>query len=389
LSIPVLSRFYLNHYVSIKRLEKTVPRKIGFPSPPSSVSLHVTHACNFCCDHCITTSHPRAEWGLSFEIIARVIREIGEMGVTDLYISGGEPLVRQDLFDIIDLVNGEGVQVHLFTNGSLVERNRERLAKAKLHSVLTSVDGLEETNDRFRRHQGAFKQTFRALELFQEMGISSRMVNTVVHPGNLHELEELGDWIMTSAATDWRIALINPSGRAKGEDRLCLSDEQIRWILRFIRDRRKRFSVKLSEQVGYVGPWALEVRDRPFAPSEGLSYFAIMPTGDVVGSCVLQDRAYSEGNVKDQSLQEIWRNGFRRYREPSLPKACYGCRYLHACGGGTYGMRVVDRHCMKRFWEGEAANEGDEADTEEALHETDPGEAQAATGHHRTDQPTS
>jgi radical SAM protein with 4Fe4S-binding SPASM domain len=77
-----------------------------------------------------------------------------------------------------------------------------------------------------------------------------------------------------------------------------------------------------------------------------------MPTGDVVGSCVLPDTAYSEGNVKDRSLKEIWRNGFQRYREPILPDACNGCRYLHACRGGTLGMRVGDRHCMKRLWEG-------------------------------------
>ncbi len=352
LSSPILRQFYLDHYVSIKRLEKQVLRTLGLPSPPASVVLLVNYACNLICDHCVTTSHPQAEWGLPFETIARLIREIREMGVKHLSITGGEPLVRKDLFDIINLANDQGLKVQLSTNGSLVERNRERLAHAKLASVFTSVDGLEETNDRFRRHEGAFKKTFRALELFQEMGICSRMVNTMVHPGNLHEMEELGDWIMASAATDWRIALALPSGRAKGQERFCLTDDQIRWVLGFIRERRQRFPVMLSEQVGYVGPWALEVRDQPFVPSEGLSRFAIMPTGDVIGSCVLPDIAYSEGNIKDRSLREVWRNGFQRHRKPSLPEACYGCRYYHACGGGTIGMRVGDRHCMKRLWEG-------------------------------------
>jgi len=352
LSVPIVDRFYLDHYVTIKRLEKQVLRGVGISRPPAGVTLLVTYACNFICDHCESTSHPGAEWGLPFETIARLIREIDEMGVKHLSISGGEPMVRKDLFDIIDVANSRGLKVHLATNGSLVERDRERLAKAKLASVFTSVDGLEETNDRFRRHRGAFKKTFRALELFQEMGIGSRMVNTMVHPGNLHEMEELGDWIMASSATDWRIALALPSGRAKGQDHFCLSDDQIRWVLGFIRERRKRFPVMLSEEAGYFGPWALEVRSRPFAPSEGLSYFAIMPTGDVVGSVVLHDVAYSEGNIKDHSLKEIWRNGFQRYREPVLPEACNGCRYFHACRGGTYGMRVGDRHCMKRLWEG-------------------------------------
>ncbi len=352
LSTPGLNQFYLDHYVSIKRFEKQVLRTLGLPRPPGSVVLLVTYACNFICDHCESTSHPGAEWGLPFETIAKLIREIGEMGVKHLSISGGEPLVRKDLFDIIELANQQGLKVHLATNGSLVERYRERLAEAKLASVFTSVDGLEETNDRFRRHEGAFKKTFRALELFADMGICSRMVNTMVHPGNLSEMEELGDWIMASAATDWRIALALPSGRAKGQDRFCLTDDQIRWVLGFIRDRRKMFPVMLSEEVGYVGPWALEVRARPFAPWDGQGYLTIMPTGDVVGSVVLHDAAYSEGNVKDHSLKEIWRNGFQRYRKPSLPDACHGCRYFHACRGGTYGMRVGDRHCMKRLWEG-------------------------------------
>ena len=352
LAIPVMRRGYLDHYARIKWFEKQLQLAIGFPSPPSTVVLLVTYACNFVCDHCVTTSHPKAEWGLPFETIARVIREMAEMRVRHLWISGGEPLVRDDLFDIIDLAKGRGLQVHLSTNGSLVERNRERLARAKLASIFTSVDGLEEANDRFRRHQGAFKKTFRALELFQEMGVQVRLVNTMVYPGNLHEMEELGEWIMASAATDWRIALALPSGRTKGQNRFYLDDDQTRWVLGFIRDRRKRFPVMLSEQVGYVGPWALEVRDRPFDPIEGLGRCSIMPTGDVVGSCVLPDTAYSEGNVKDRSLKEIWRNGFQRYREPILPDACHGCRYLHACRGGTLGMRVGDRHCMKRLWEG-------------------------------------
>ena len=352
LSVPGLRHVYLDHYVSIKRFEKKVKRTLGIPSPPTSVTLLVTYACNFICDHCESTSHPQAEWGLPFETVARVIGEIAELGAARLSISGGEPLVRKDIFDIIDVANGYGLKVNLATNGSLVERNRERLANANLDSVFTSVDGLEETNDHFRRHRGAFKKTFRALELFREMGIADRMINTMVHPGNLHEMEELGDWVMASAASDWRIALALPSGRAKGQNQFCLTDEQTRWVLGFIRERRKRFPVMLSEEVGYVGPWALEVRSRPFAPSEAQSYFAIMPTGDVVGSVVLHDDAYSEGNIRDHSLREIWRNGFQRYREPVLPQACHGCRYFHACRGGTLGMRVGDRHCMKRLWEG-------------------------------------
>jgi radical SAM protein with 4Fe4S-binding SPASM domain len=352
LSIPGLSRWYLNRYVSIKRLEKRIPGMLGISAPPSSVTLVVTYACNFACEHCLTTSDPHAEEGLPFDTIARLIRELGEMGVRYLSITGGEPLVRRDLCDIIDLARQQGIRVQLATNGSLVGQYRERLAKARLDGVSTSIDGLEETNDRFRHHPGAFKQAFRALELFQEIGVRHRLVNTVVHPGNLHELEELGDWIMASAATCWRIALALPSGRAKGEDRFHLTDDQIRWVLGFIRDRRTRFSVYLSERVGYVGPWALSVRCKPFAPSEGLSDIAILPTGDVVGSCVVPDVAYSEGNIKQQSLNTIWWTGFQRYRQPVLPQDCYACRHLHACGGGTFSMRVGNRHCNKRLWEG-------------------------------------
>lgn len=157
---PGLGHWYLDHYVSIKRLEKQVRCKLGFPAPPSSVTLLVTYACNFGCDHCESISHPKAERGLPFETIARLIREMSEMRVDLLIISGGEPLVRDDLFDIIGLANQQGLKVLLYTNGSLVERHRERLAKANLECIFTSVDGLEETNDRLRHHPGAFKQTF-------------------------------------------------------------------------------------------------------------------------------------------------------------------------------------------------------------------------------------
>ena len=352
LSTPVLNRFYLDRYVTIKRLEKRAQRALGRLPPPAAVILYATYACNFACDHCLTTSDPKAQWGLPFDTVARLIREMGQLGVRWLVITGGEPLVREDLIEIIGLAKAEGLAVHLSTNGSLVERHQDRLTRARLDSILTSVDGLEETNDRFRRHPGAFKQTFRALELLQEMGVRSRMVNTMVHPGNLHELEALGDWIMASAATCWRIALALPSGRVKGEDRFYLSDDQIRWVLGFIRDRRVSFPVYLSEQAGYLGPWALQVRPAPFMPWDGLRHFAILPTGDVIGSGVVFEDAFVEGNIRDHSLPELWRNCFQRYRQPVLPQDCYTCRHLHACGGGTLGMRIGDRHCLKRLWEG-------------------------------------
>ena len=384
LSSSVLRQWYLDHYVSIKHIEKQIPRRLGWLAPPSSVTLVITYACNYICDHCHSASHPKAEWGLPFETIARLIREMREMGTKHLSITGGEPLVRDDLFDILDLANHEGLRIQLVTNGSLVEQQRERLAKTDLDCVFTSVDGLEETNDRFRHHPGAFKQAFRAIELFHEMGVRHRLVNTMVHPGNLQELEALGDRIMASAATSWRIALALPSGRARGQDRFYLSDEQIRWVLRFIEDRRESFDVFLSERVGYVGPWALKVRSRPFASSEGLSNIGILPSGDVVGSCVVHDLIYSEGNVKRQSLREIWRTGFQRYRQPVLPDACYECRHLHACGGGTLGMRVGDRHCLNHLWEegGKTHESSRHEKPEAAVHEADADEAQASAGYH-------
>ncbi len=352
LSSSALNQLYLDHYVTIKRLEKRVQRTAGWLAPPSAVILYVNYACNFTGEHCITTSDFKAERGLSVDTIARLIREMKELGVGWLVITGGEPLVREDLYEIIGLAKAQGLAVHISTNGSLVERHRDRLARSRIDSILISVDGLEETNDRFRRHSGSFKQAFRALELFEEMGVRSRMVNTMAHPGNLHELEELGDRIMASGATCWRIALALPSGRVKGENRFSLSDDEIRWVLGFIRDRRTEFPVYLSEQAGYLGPWALQVRSGPFMSWDGLRHFAILPTGDVFGSGVVFEDAFSEGNIRDHSLEEIWQRRFQRYRQPVLPRDCYACRHLHACGGGTLGMRVGNRHCLKRLWEG-------------------------------------
>lgn len=152
--------------------------------------------------------------------------------------------------------------------------------------------------------------------------------------------------------TTWRIALALPSGRAKGQERFRLTDDQIRSVLRFIRERRARFPAHPSGKVGYVGPSARQVRSKPFHFGDGLSRFAIMPTGDVIGSGVLHDATYSEDNIKEHTLKAIWRHGFQQYRQPNLPQDCYACRHLHACGGRTFGMRVGSRHCLKRLWEG-------------------------------------
>ncbi len=230
------------------------------------------------------------------------------------------------------------------SNGYLVSSFEKEFSDMKPYKYFTSIDGLEQTNDEIRGKKGGFKKTFQALEYFKSLGVKNRTVNTIVFPGNIEELPELKKEILDSAATFWRFALVTPVGRAKGNDSFYLSNEQIRYLFKFIGKLRREFNVGISEEVGYLGCW--DLMSSPFFCGAGLTNCAIMPDGEVLGCQMAYDTRFSEGNVKQKSFREIWQTGFSRFRQPQYEKECLECKYMKSCRGGCWGLRLVDRRCI-------------------------------------------
>ncbi|MFX0095846.1 MAG: radical SAM protein, partial [Candidatus Hodarchaeota archaeon] len=256
--IPLVKKEYFRHYASYKFLRLKVERKLHLLRPPA-VQWLATYNCNFRCKHCEASAGSTNVSELTTNEALKLITELSKMKVERIAISGGEPLLRKDLFRIIHHILDKGMQYAIASNGYLVSNFKEKFSNMKPYMFFTSIDGLEQTNDNFRGRKGAFKKTFRALEFFKSIGVEKRTINTVVFPGNIKELPELKKIILNSAASFWRLVLAIPVGRAKDNNDMYLNKEQTRYFFKFVGQARREFNVGISEEVGYLG--CLPIRD--------------------------------------------------------------------------------------------------------------------------------
>lgn len=346
-----VSNIYSKYYYRYRLLSWKLKGMISIFPPDLEVHWTSTYNCNFRCAHCEASAGEKSVSELSTGEICNLITEIGDMGVKKIFITGGEPLVRKDIFGVIHHIQETGLEYAIASNGYLVTKFKDEFSKMKPCFYFTSIDGLEQTNDKIRM-TGAFRKTFEALEFFKSLGVKYRVINTLILPDNIDQLQELKKIIMNSAATYWRLAIPIPVGRSKNNEKMNLNNEQIRYLFDFIEEANKEFDVGITEDIGYLGCLSLKLRQKPFFCGAGLTRCSIMPDGEVLGCQIAYDNKYSEGNIRNKSFKEIWQTGFSRFRDHKCDKEeCIACKYFNSCHGGCWGMRLGDRHCYKDVWE--------------------------------------
>ena len=349
-AVPFLKRLYFDNYALYRFRYLKIKNRFNLLKP-LEVQWLTTYRCNFSCIHCEASAGTVKVRELTTDEAFRLIDELEEMGVQGILLSGGELLVRKDIFLIIEYIVSRGIKYSLASNGFLVAEFSEEFRRMKPELYFTSIDGLEQTNDTIRGVDGAFRRCIDAVKFFQSIGVKYRTINTVVLPDNIHQLPELKKIIQDSGATLWRLAIPIPVGRAKTNPKLSLDVRQMKYLFEFIRSASTEMNIELSEDAGYLGCFGTDLRAYPFFCKAGLTYCALMPDGEVLGCQIAYDNSFSEGNVRTRPFREIWQNGFSRFRTPSFETACRHCRYLEACRGGCWGMRLGNKHCLKEVWD--------------------------------------
>ncbi|MGL6213055.1 radical SAM protein, partial [Billgrantia desiderata] len=168
--------FRVTRYV--KSLLEPTPQGVGTgaspPKPPGPVVIwNLIRRCNLTCKHCYTVSADIDFKGeLSTDEVFGVLDDLKRFRVPALILSGGEPLMRPDIFEISQRAKQLGIYTGLSTNGTLIdESNIAQIAECGYDYVGISIDGLEATHDEFRRRQGAFRESMHAVKLCKQHGI--------------------------------------------------------------------------------------------------------------------------------------------------------------------------------------------------------------------------
>lgn len=316
---------------------------------PSSFVLWIcTRRCNFACAFCEARGGAPAPDELTTEEAKTLIGDIAHIGARRLLISGGEPLLRSDLPQLLDYSLRNSVTPALLSNGSLVSKRWGELRNFRYFLYMTSIDGSREIHDQLRK-PGSFDLAMEALDRFASIGVQTRVVKTIVQPANLESLAPLAACLETSAATDWQLAPVMSVGRARGHESFQLSADQWQALIEFVDHQRaqSRLHVEFAHPYAYVHTLTGRLGPRSVFCGAGLTRCAVMPNGDVLACGQAYDLVPPEGNIRQTPLRQIWRNGFQRHRTFNQHAACCGCPHWTACQGACWADRQTGRECLK------------------------------------------
>ena len=307
-----------------------------------------TLCCNAKCKHCGSSAENKIyKDELTTEEIKNAFKQIAnDMDATQIMINvtGGEPLVRKDLFEVMEYATGElGFHWGMTTNGILLnDANIEKLKKANMSTVSISIDGLEETHDKFRGVPGSFKTIIENIKRIKEAAFLDHIqVTTVFHKDNIDQIEELYELMLTLGLDSWRIASMDPIGRAKENDNLLLDGNDLKKLFDFIKHKKndKRLRVMYACP-GFLGlDYEKEVREYYFRCSTGINVASILYNGDLfVCPNVPKRKELIQGNIRKDNFKDVWDNKYKEFRKMDRTKneECSKCENWDYCLGGAF-----------------------------------------------------
>ncbi|WP_426417640.1 radical SAM protein [Aestuariirhabdus sp. LZHN29] len=313
----------------------------------SMIAINLTDRCNLACDHCYLDARTLSDGApneLSTAEVCTLLEEIASRGTeTMVVLTGGEPLLRRDLEELIAHGSGLKLFMVLGSNGTLLSEQRIRSLKAAgLMGVGISLDSIDpDWHDRFRGKPGAWYQTVTAMEQCRVQGLSFQ-VHFSVHAGNAHELEAMVDAAHQQGARVFNLFFLVCTGR--GERVTDITPEQYERVLHQALELQEHYPDMLIRP--RCAPHYKRVAHQRHPHAEinrisgnegdgciaGSGYCRITPQGGVTPCPYIADEV---GNIRQHSFLELWDNAptFDTLRNPRLEGKCGQCEYQQLCGG--------------------------------------------------------
>ena len=330
--------------------------------PPGPVVIwNLVRRCNLTCKHCYSISADKDFPGeLDFNEVCQVMDDLHDFHVPVLILSGGEPLLRPDIFEIADRAKQMGFYVALSTNGTLIDsENINRIDAAKFDYVGISIDGMRDTHDAFRRKTGSYDSALRGLRLCRERGIKVGLRFTMTEE-NASELPSLLNLMDEEGVDKFYFSHLNYAGRGnknresdaflnttrRAMDLLferALSDVQQGKRSEFVTGNNDADGVYLLHWVTKRFPAQAEhIRARLVqwgGNSSGVNISNIDNLGNVHPDTMWWH--HSLGNVRERPFSEIWTDisdpvmAGLKSRPRRISGRCSRCDYFDICGGNT------------------------------------------------------
>ncbi len=332
---------------------------VDFDERPFTVAWELTRSCALACLHCRAEAQPKRHPDeLTTDETRRVIDELVDLAPPVLVITGGDPMMRPDLFEIVDYAVSRGLSVSVApTTTALTTKERlGRLQDLGIRMLHISLDGASaETHDRFRGFDGTFERARTTLSIARELGISLQ-VGTTVTRHNVDELPLIADLVEEFGVRMWNLFFLVPTGRGKAEDMVSAETAEATWQWMCELSERVPFSVRTTAAPQFRRAMVLrkrqqeggeplrltgagyQLREAPAGVqtrgvNDGKGFMFIDHLGNICPSGFLQ---LSGGNVRRDRIDSVYRGSelFRSLRDPSaLGGRCGACEFSDLCGG--------------------------------------------------------
>lgn len=323
---------------------------------PHVVAWNLTRRCNLECAHCYISAGPNetATDELTTAECLRIAGEILEVNPAPMFIlSGGEPLLREDLPVIASYASERGATVVVGTNGTLLTDQRiAALMDAGVTGVAVSIDSLDpRRHDNFRRGHGAFDATAAAVERLRARHLDF-IIQTTVHRGNRHELERLVDWAAERGAVSFNCYFLVATGRGSRLSDLDADEYEavLAELVEFHTRYLGRMMVRAKCAPHFMRLLLNSTPDSPVLNYQtrcpcGVQYCRITPDGKLTPCPYLPTAA---GDLRQQRFADVWRDAplFQTLRGGQLGGKCGRCEYRALCGGCRARAFALSGDCL-------------------------------------------
>ncbi len=331
----------------------TNPHSHGKPagSVPRLVAWEITRSCNLSCVHC----RAAAEYGpyegeLNTEKALNLLDEISEVGSPIIILTGGEPLMRPDIFEVAKYGTDKGLKMVMAPNGTLItEETAKKMADSGIKRISISIDGAtKEKHDDFRGVKGAYDAAMNGIRLAKEAGIEFQ-INTTISKMNYKEIPRILELAEKLGAAAHHIFLLVPTGRGKYIIDQEIDAREYENTLNWFYDQREKVSLQLKATCAphyyrILRQRAKEDGKKVTFESHGLDAvtrgclagtgFCFISHVGVIQPCGFLD--LNCGDITKQTFGDVWNNSpeFLNLRDfKKLEGKCGICEYVKVCGG--------------------------------------------------------
>ncbi|SJZ66415.1 putative heme d1 biosynthesis radical SAM protein NirJ2 [Selenihalanaerobacter shriftii] len=303
------------------------------------ISWNTTKECNLYCKHCYRESGPEAKQNdeLTTEEGKKMLDEIAKAGFKIMIFSGGEPLLRDDIYELVEHAASLGMRPVFGSNGMYITKEvAKKLKNAGTAGMGISLDSVDpKIHDEFRQFEGAWEKAVEGIKNCIEVGISVQ-INTTITDVNYDEFEEITDFVIDLGVKAHHPFFLVPTGRGKEIERDSVRAKRYHNMIDRILEKQQEVDIELKPTCAPQFMPAAKEKDMDMRFTRGClagtDYCCILPNGEVH---ICPYLPVEVGNVKDTPFDEIWEDAeiFNELRTMDYSGSCGSCGHTDICGG--------------------------------------------------------